>query len=453
MSGQSFFSPEINMLNISKSRQLSTQRASTKEHDPSHRDDSSSSFKSTMNDVEQGGNQVKKTSALEKEHEKSSHVIDKQAATSRHDSPGKEAINPSENTDNKVTSSSHNVDHSDHQITTTVTTDAPVTAIENDIGIESDANAIVLSTDVVNSASITQMVETPSIDTQSVDESAVNETSLNKTIPNVILATPATMADIPTEASVSQEAHVIPAVTNQGVKPALVTELAKTLNQSLSAAPVADILSTVKTSETLTLEKMLADNPSFLKDNNGLLMSSMNTGSAMATAAQATVNSVDTPIAGLSLTSQPASLPTTTPLTISTPVQRGQWGEAVAERVMWMSSKGVKEAEIQLDPPELGPLSVKVSVAQEQAHVVFTVQHTSVKEALDQSVLRLREMFAEEGLQLVDVDVSDQSASDQQQDTEESARYVDASTLSDEDVTETPIHSSARQYSLIDSYV
>jgi flagellar hook-length control protein FliK len=96
-------------------------------------------------------------------------------------------------------------------------------------------------------------------------------------------------------------------------------------------------------------------------------------------------------------------------LAVGMPFQQAQWGEAVAERVMWMSSQGLQEAEIHLNPTDLGPMQVKVSVVADQAHVSFVVSNASVREALDQSAIRLREMFNNEGLNLVDVDVSDQS--------------------------------------------
>ena len=108
----------------------------------------------------------------------------------------------------------------------------------------------------------------------------------------------------------------------------------------------------------------------------------------------------------------PAQLPpgVKAQLSVMTPFQQsGQWGQAVAERVVWMNGQEIKEAEIHLDPPELGPIQVKVSMVNEQAHVSFVVQHASVREALDQSAMRLRELFDGEGINLVDVDVSDQS--------------------------------------------
>ncbi|GLS27696.1 flagellar hook-length control protein FliK [Marinibactrum halimedae] len=95
---------------------------------------------------------------------------------------------------------------------------------------------------------------------------------------------------------------------------------------------------------------------------------------------------------------------------VETPVAQRGWGDAVGEKVLWMASQNISEAELQLDPPELGPLQVKVVVSQDQAQVVFNSQFGTVRDALDQSAARLREMFAQEGLNLVDVDVSDQSA-------------------------------------------
>jgi len=141
-------------------------------------------------------------------------------------------------------------------------------------------------------------------------------------------------------------------------------------------------------------------------------------------------------------------------LSLTIPFQQSQWGQAVAERVMWMSSQGIQEAEIYLDPPELGPLQVKVSVANEQAHVSFVVQHGSVREALDQNAMRLREMFEAEGINLADVDVSDQS---QQEAEKEPEQYLSQSLVaSNEDdalMSETPLISSDNGYSLINTYV
>lgn len=96
---------------------------------------------------------------------------------------------------------------------------------------------------------------------------------------------------------------------------------------------------------------------------------------------------------------------TSIPVTVGQP----QWSQAVGEKVLWLAAQNVTAAEIRLDPPDLGPMQVKVSLNQEQASVSFTSHHAGVRELLDQNLPRLRDMFNEQGLNLVNVDVSDRS--------------------------------------------
>ncbi|UZJ45231.1 flagellar hook-length control protein FliK [Marinimicrobium sp. C6131] len=113
---------------------------------------------------------------------------------------------------------------------------------------------------------------------------------------------------------------------------------------------------------------------------------------------------------------QPLS-PTERGFTVQTdvrvPVGQGQWGQAVGQKVLWMASQKLSSAELRLDPPDLGPMQVRVSANQDQISVTFTSPQAAVREALDQNANRLREMFAEQGLDLVDVNVSDQSGREQ----------------------------------------
>ena len=86
------------------------------------------------------------------------------------------------------------------------------------------------------------------------------------------------------------------------------------------------------------------------------------------------------------------------------------WTEEVVNRVMYLSSANLKSAEIQLQPAELGRLDIKVNMtADQQAQVSFMSGHAVVREALESQSGRLREMFAQQGMGQVDVNVSDQS--------------------------------------------
>ncbi|MGH1371892.1 MAG: flagellar hook-length control protein FliK [Cellvibrionaceae bacterium] len=113
-----------------------------------------------------------------------------------------------------------------------------------------------------------------------------------------------------------------------------------------------------------------------------------------------------------------------------------QWQTAVAERVAIMATQRITSAEIQLDPPELGQLQVRVTLNQEQASVSFASQHAVVREALDQTAQKLRDMFDAEGLNLVDVDVSDQSFQQQAESGNGGSGQSDAAGEHDEDAEE-----------------
>ena len=99
--------------------------------------------------------------------------------------------------------------------------------------------------------------------------------------------------------------------------------------------------------------------------------------------------------------------------TIQVPVNSPNWSQAVAQRVLWLASNGVQSAELQLHPRELGPVDIRISVANDQTQVQFSSQYGVVRESLEASMQRLRELFDASGLQLVDVNVSDQSLAEQ----------------------------------------
>jgi len=85
------------------------------------------------------------------------------------------------------------------------------------------------------------------------------------------------------------------------------------------------------------------------------------------------------------------------------------WGQAVSERVLLMTANKLQVAEIRLDPPELGTLHVRLQLNQDQASLIFTSAHGSVRDALEQQMPRLRDMLAEQGFNLESSSVADDS--------------------------------------------
>lgn len=123
--------------------------------------------------------------------------------------------------------------------------------------------------------------------------------------------------------------------------------------------------------------------------------------------------------------------PSAVPVSARTPAAPGQaisigaalheadWGSAVAKRVTWMVGRDFQQAELRLDPPELGRINVRISVTNDQASVSFMSPHGTVREAVEASLPKLRDLLAENGFTLANVDVTSQF---QQRQGEQSGR-------------------------------
>ena len=103
------------------------------------------------------------------------------------------------------------------------------------------------------------------------------------------------------------------------------------------------------------------------------------------------------------------------------------WGAAIGERLMWMVKGDRQAARLKLNPPNLGPLEVRVSVNQDQTSVSFLAQHAAVRDALEAALPRLREMFDQQSMQLVRADISDPGAKQGDRAQDSPQRYSSAS--------------------------
>ncbi len=90
------------------------------------------------------------------------------------------------------------------------------------------------------------------------------------------------------------------------------------------------------------------------------------------------------------------------------------WNQSMSGQVAWMASQNIRSAELKLNPANLGSIEVRIGIDDKNVKVVFGSHHALVREAIEQSIPRLREMMAEQGLNLSNPDVSQQAFSQQQ---------------------------------------
>ncbi|HHC7309288.1 TPA: flagellar hook-length control protein FliK [Vibrio campbellii] len=88
--------------------------------------------------------------------------------------------------------------------------------------------------------------------------------------------------------------------------------------------------------------------------------------------------------------------------------------DQVAEKVQMMMSKNLKNLDIRLDPPELGRMQIRMTMNNDLANVHFTVANPQARDLIEQTLPRLREMLAQQGMQLADSSVQQQSSGKQQ---------------------------------------
>jgi len=90
-------------------------------------------------------------------------------------------------------------------------------------------------------------------------------------------------------------------------------------------------------------------------------------------------------------------------------LQQTEASQKLQERINIMMSRNIQRADIRLDPPELGSVHIRVNMSGEQASVQFQAQTQQARDALETTMPRLREMLEQQGINLADTQVGEQS--------------------------------------------
>jgi flagellar hook-length control protein FliK len=82
------------------------------------------------------------------------------------------------------------------------------------------------------------------------------------------------------------------------------------------------------------------------------------------------------------------------------------WENALGHKISWMITDQHQTASLTLNPPDLGPLQVVLTVDNGQATAAFFASEPEVRRAVEHAIPRLREMMDAAGIQLGDATVS-----------------------------------------------
>jgi flagellar hook-length control protein FliK len=96
-------------------------------------------------------------------------------------------------------------------------------------------------------------------------------------------------------------------------------------------------------------------------------------------------------------------------LRIDTPLGQTGWHEEMGQKLTWMVGNNRQQADLVLNPPQLGRIEVSLTMNGDQATAIFTSSNPAVREALESSLHRLREVLADAGVSLGQAQVGSES--------------------------------------------
>lgn len=137
---------------------------------------------------------------------------------------------------------------------------------------------------------------------------------------------------------------------------------------------------------------------------------------------------------------------------IDVPPSSPKFTEQIAQRIGIMNTDKLQTARIQLDPPELGSLEIKIKVQQDQVSVSFTSGHQVVRDALEAQSPRLREMLEQQGVELTDVNVSDQQQQNAGEGHAGEANGDASGDWAEDEMMEEAVINTVRSDSLVDDF-
>ncbi len=89
-----------------------------------------------------------------------------------------------------------------------------------------------------------------------------------------------------------------------------------------------------------------------------------------------------------------------TQLAVAAPLQSAQFAPAISAQIATIAMQGIRSAEITLNPKELGPVKVSLTLSGETMEIAFAAAQPETRQAIEQSLPLLRSMLSEQGLNL-----------------------------------------------------
>jgi flagellar hook-length control protein FliK len=94
----------------------------------------------------------------------------------------------------------------------------------------------------------------------------------------------------------------------------------------------------------------------------------------------------------------------------------------VGARLQWIAEQQGGEATLRISPDGLGPVEIRLKLDGDRVELGFTATQQDTRQALQDALPKLREMLAQQGLQLGHADVGQKHAQSSNEDASKTAK-------------------------------
>lgn len=90
---------------------------------------------------------------------------------------------------------------------------------------------------------------------------------------------------------------------------------------------------------------------------------------------------------------------------VETPLHSNDWSQSFGEKIVWMAKNDHQSAQLNINPPQLGPVQITLQINGDQASAIFASPHPEVRQAIESSLTQLKEMLSNAGINLGQTDI------------------------------------------------
>lgn len=85
---------------------------------------------------------------------------------------------------------------------------------------------------------------------------------------------------------------------------------------------------------------------------------------------------------------------------VSPHIQTPAWPQHFGEKVVWLAKNDQQSAQININPPQLGPVQITINLSGDQASLAFASPHAEVRQAIESAMPQLKDMLSAAGINL-----------------------------------------------------